>query len=78
MVIHPCAKYGKPMSNEKKSYVPNTKTCQKPYKFDLEVKYTQLPNMVGQCQTKKSYWPDTKPCQKPYKFDFEFKVQGRI
>ena len=38
LVIDPCAKYGRPMSNQKKSYRPDTKTCQKPYKFDLEVK----------------------------------------
>ena len=38
MVIHPCAKYGMPMSNQKKSYGPDTKTGQKLYKFDLEVK----------------------------------------
>ena len=38
MVIHPCAKYGKPMSIQKKSFWPDTKTCQKPYKFDLKVK----------------------------------------
>ena len=38
MVIHSCAKYDKPMSNQKKSDGPDTKTCQKPYKFDLEVK----------------------------------------
>ena len=38
MVIHPCAKYGKPMSIQKKSYGPDTKTCQKPYKFEFKVK----------------------------------------
>ena len=37
MVIHPCAKYGRPMSNQKKNYEPDTKSFQKPYKFDLEV-----------------------------------------
>ena len=36
-MIHPYAKYVKPMSIQK-SYGPDTKTCQKPYKFDLEVK----------------------------------------
>ena len=39
IVIDPCAKYGKPMSNQKNSYGPDTKTWQKPYKFDLEVKF---------------------------------------
>ena len=38
IVIHPCAKYGKPMSNQKKSYGLDTKTCQKPYKFYSKVK----------------------------------------
>ena len=37
MVIDPCAKYVKPMSIQK-SYGPDTKTCQEPYKFDLKVK----------------------------------------
>ena len=52
MVIDPYIKYGMPMSKlteafkydlevkgqQKKNYGPDTKTCQKPYKFDLEVK----------------------------------------
>ena len=37
MVIHPYAKYGRPMSNQK-TVMGRTQTCQKPYKFDLEVK----------------------------------------
>ena len=50
----------------KNSYRPDTKTCQKPYKFGLEVKvqgpiwimnvhdtYTRMPNMVSKFQTKK-------------------------
>ena len=37
-VIHPCAKYGKPMSIQKKSYGLDMKACQKPHKFDLKVK----------------------------------------
>ena len=36
MVIHPCAKYDKPMLIQTKVMGPDTKTCQKPYKFDLK------------------------------------------
>ena len=35
MVIHPCAKYDKPMLIQTKDMGPDTKTCQKPYKFVL-------------------------------------------
>ena len=38
MVINACAKHGKSMSNIKECYGPDTKRCQKPCKFDLEVK----------------------------------------
>ena len=38
MVIDACAKHGKSMSNIKECYRPDTKKCQKPCKFDLEVK----------------------------------------
>ena len=38
IMIDPFAKYGEPMSNKKNSCGPDTKTCQKPYKFDLKVK----------------------------------------
>ena len=39
MVIHPCAKYCKPMSIKKKIMGRTRKTCQKPYKFDLDDVY---------------------------------------
>ena len=70
MVIDPCAKYGKPMSKQKNSYGPDTKTCQKTYKFDLEVNvqgrfwiiylrdtssYGDTP-MCQICQTQKKLW----------------------
>ena len=38
MVIHSCPRYGISMSIDEKSCGPYTKLCQKPYKFDLEVK----------------------------------------
>ena len=57
-----------------KMFLPATKICQKPCKFDLEVKgqrcigitnihivswYFYVPIMVSQSQTKKNYGPDT-------------------
>ena len=36
VVIHPCAKYDKPMLIQTKVMGSDTKTCQKPYKFDLD------------------------------------------
>ena len=38
IVIDACAKYCKPMQNQKNSYWPDTKTCQKPNKCDIKVK----------------------------------------
>ena len=38
IVIHPVANMGKPIPTQKNSNGPATKTCQKPYKFDLKVK----------------------------------------
>ena len=72
MVIGPCAEYGKLNSNG-----PDTKTCQKPYKFDLEARsnldyectwhiiqwYTHVPNMVSHCQTKKKLWARLESAQ---------------
>lgn len=37
IMIHTCAKHGKPMSKQKKSYGPDMKTSQKSHKFDIEV-----------------------------------------
>ena len=64
MVIHPCAKYGKPMSNKKNSYGPDTKKCQKPYKFDLEVKVQGRIWIMNVRDT--SYHGDTLTCQAKY------------
>ena len=36
MVIDACAKFGKAMLNKKNSYMPDTKTCQKPCKFEVK------------------------------------------
>ena len=57
---------------EKKSYGLDTKTCQKPYKFDLEVKAQRMCGIhclivihpfakygKPMSNQKKSYWPDT-------------------
>ena len=77
LVIDPCAKYGRPMSKQKKSYGPDTKTCQKPYKFDLEVRIwimnvrdtsshgdnTHVPTLVSQCQTIKKLWAGHESAQ---------------
>ena len=37
IMIHTCAKHGKPMSKQKKSYGPDMKTSQNSLKFDIEV-----------------------------------------
>ena len=61
MVIHSCAKYGKPMSNQKKSYGLDMKTCQKPYKFDFEVKVLGCIWIMNVGNT--SFNGDTPMCQ---------------
>ena len=61
LVIHPCAKYGKPISIQKKSYGPDRKTCQNPYKFDLKVK-VQGRIWVMNIRDTSSYG-DTSMCQ---------------
>ena len=75
IVIHLCAKYGKPMSI-KKSNGPDTKTCQKTINFTWRSKfksyldhegtrhivlwcYTHVPNMITNFNRRKSYGPDT-------------------
>ena len=94
MVIHPCVKFGMPMSKSKddltqtqihgeniisilrpkvlcqiwyefvkgqKSCGPNTKLCQKPYKFDLEVKGQHCIRIMNVCHT--SFHGDRSMCQ---------------
>ena len=66
MVIDPCAKYGMPMSKltevtgwtwrHDKSYELDTKTCQKPYKFDLEVKVQSRIWIMNVHHTHISWW----------------------
>ena len=61
MVITHVAKYGRPMSIQKKSYSPDTKTCQKPYKFVLKFK-VQGPIWIINVRVTSSYC-DTPMCQ---------------
>ena len=61
MEIHPSSKYGKPISNSPESYGPDMKTCQKPYKFDLEVKVQGRILIMNVHDT--SSYGDTPMCQ---------------
>ena len=75
MVIDPCAKYGKPMSNQKIVLVLTRKHAKNPINLTLRSKfkvvsgyecsqhivswwYTNVPNMVSQCQTIKKLWAE--------------------
>ena len=57
MVIHPCVKYGKPFLNQKKSYGPDTKTCQKPYKKKESAQTDRRKDRQTSEQPKGSYIP---------------------
>ena len=60
MVIHPCAKYGKPMLNEKKD-MRRTQNKEKPYKFDHEVNFQGRYWIMNVRDT--SFHGDTPMCQ---------------
>ena len=60
MLITPYAKYGKPMSNQK-IVMGRTKTYQKPYKFDLEIKVQGRIWIINVRDT--SSYCDTPMCQ---------------
>ena len=68
-LIDACAKYGKPMSNIKNCYGPNTKTCQKPCKFDLEVKGQHCIGIMNLRNTSSHGYTPIAKYGKPYVSD---------
>ena len=78
MVIHPCAKYGRPMSNQKKVMGRTRKHVKNPINLTLRSKFKVVsgfmnvrdtsshgdtPNLVSQCQTIKKLWAGHESAQ---------------